>query len=53
VSLGGAYWLDELKHALLDPDRDPGLPAQSEWRRASEETLNLLAADQESGGTSR
>jgi len=53
VSLGGAYWLEELRHALLDPDRDPGPPAQSEWRRGNEETLNLLAADQGGGGTSR
>jgi Phosphotransferase enzyme family len=51
VSLGGAYWLEELRHALLDPDRDPGPPAQSEWRRGNEETLNLLG--QESGGASR
>jgi hypothetical protein len=53
VSLGGAYWLEELRHGLLDPDRDPGLPTQPQWRRSNVETLNLLAAGEETSGASR
>lgn len=53
VSLGGAYWLEELRHGLVDPDRDPGLPAQLQWRRSNVETLSLLAAVQEGRGASR
>jgi len=42
-NLLGAYWLEELRHALIDPDRDPVEPTRSEWRRANIETLTALA----------
>jgi hypothetical protein len=42
-SLVGAYWLEELRRALVDPDRDPAEPRRSEWRNANIEALSALA----------
>ena len=42
-NLLGAYWLEEVRHALIDPDRDPVEPTRPEWRRANVETLGAFA----------
>ena len=42
-SLVGAYWLEELRRAFVDPDRDPVEPTRPEWRRANVEALTALA----------
>jgi hypothetical protein len=41
--LVGAYWLEEVRHTLIDPDRDPVEPTRPEWRRANLEMLTVLA----------
>jgi len=41
--LVGAYWLEEVRHALVDPDRDPAEPTRPEWRRGNVEALSVLA----------
>jgi hypothetical protein len=42
VNLVGAYWLEELRRALIDPDKDPDEPERPGWRSANVETLSAL-----------
>lgn len=41
-TLVGAYWLEELRRDLVDPDRDPDKPQRSDWRAAHLRVLDVL-----------
>jgi aminoglycoside phosphotransferase (APT) family kinase protein len=41
-ALVGAYWLEELRRDLTDPDRDPQKPNGAEWRAAHLRVLDDL-----------
>jgi aminoglycoside phosphotransferase (APT) family kinase protein len=43
-ALVASYWLAEVRHDLLDPDRDPADVRSPEWRSAQMRVLNALGS---------